>query len=193
MVAAFLSKKIRIGGRSMEKMVFVVRRATYEDIHQIQEISKEAFRLYAERAEITAFVSPLEETYEDLVREIENKLVFVALLDGVIAGSVRIELKPDNTAYLSRFAVREALQNQGIGKILMNAIDNAMEELGVTNLYLHTASRMLSLVRFYYGRGFYIESTTKDRGYIRALLCKEYKTEIIKDSLDNRYENIAIG
>jgi ribosomal protein S18 acetylase RimI-like enzyme len=177
----------------MEKMVLVVRRATCEEIAQIQEISKEAFRLYAERAGITAFVNPLEETYEDLKKEIENKLVFIALLDGVVVGSVRIELKPDNTAYLSRFAVSEAYQNKGIGKILMNAIDSSMKELGIENLYLHTASRMLSLVRFYYGRGFYIESTTKDRGYIRALLCKEYKNETIETSLSNEYENLAIG
>jgi len=31
------------------------------------------------------------------------------------------------------------------------------------------------LIRFYYGRGFYIESTTNDRGYIRALMVKEYQ------------------
>jgi len=176
----------------MENMVFVVRRATCEDVPQIKEISKEAFRIYAERAEITEFVSPLNESYEDLKKEIESKVMLVALVDGVIVGSVRVEVKPDKTAYLSRFAVKESLQNIGIGKILMNAVDIAMKEEGVTNLYLHTASRMLALVRFYYGRGFYIESTTKDRGYIRALLCKEYKKEAIEESIRVGYEDVAI-
>lgn len=176
----------------MEKMTFVVRRAVEEDIPQIKEVAKEAFRLYAEGAGISSIVGPLEETYEDLKKDVETKLVFVALLDDVIVGSVRVEIMPDRTAYLSRFGVREAYQNNGIGKILMNAVDNAMEDLGVTNLYLHTASKMLSLVRFYYGRGFYIESTTKDRGYIRALLCKEYKTEIAQETLNNCYENLAV-
>ena len=92
---------------------------------------------------------------------------------------MRIEIKPDNTAYLSRFGVSALHQNNGIGKILMNAVDNSMRELGITCLYLHTASRMFSLIRFYYGRGFYIESTTNDRGYIRALLCKEYEAESV--------------
>jgi hypothetical protein len=32
---------------------------------------------------------------------------------------------------------------------------------------------MTSSIRFYYGMGFYIHSTSTDRGYIRALLCKE--------------------
>jgi Acetyltransferases len=176
----------------MENMVFVVRRATCEDVPKIKEISKDAFRIYAERAEITEFVSPLNETYEDLEKEIENKLMLVGIVDGVLVGSVRVEVKPDKTAYLSRFAVRENFQNRGIGKILMNAVDIAMKEVGVTNLYLHTASRMLSLVRFYYGRGFYIESTTKDRGYIRALLCKEYNNETIEETISAGYENVAI-
>jgi ribosomal protein S18 acetylase RimI-like enzyme len=168
----------------MEKMVFVVKKADYEDIPQIQEVSKEAFRLYADGAGIAAIVGTLEETYEDLKSEIENKIVFVALSKGVVVGSVRVEVKPDKTAYLSRYGVKSDFQNNGIGKLLMNSVDNAMKELGVTNLYLHTASRMLSLVRFYYGRGFYIESTTKDRGYIRALLCKEFEIEINEEPLN---------
>jgi Acetyltransferases len=176
----------------MENMVFVVRRATCEDVPQIKEISKEAFRIYAERAEITEFVSPLNESNQDVEKEIENKVLLVGLVDGVLVGSVRVEVKPDKTAYLSRFAVREEFQNRGIGKILMNAVDIAMKEEGVTNLYLHTASRMLSLVRFYYGRGFYIESTTKDRGYIRALLCKEYKNKAIEETITAGYEHVAI-
>jgi ribosomal protein S18 acetylase RimI-like enzyme len=176
----------------MENMVFVVRRATCEDVYQIKEISREAFKIYAERAEITQFVTPLNESIEDLEKEIENKVMLVGLVDGVLVGSVRVEIKSDKTAYLSRFAVREHFQNRGIGKILMNAVDIAMKEEGVTNLYLHTASRMLSLVRFYYGRGFYIESTAKDRGYIRALLCKEYKNEAIEETISAGYDNIAI-
>jgi ribosomal protein S18 acetylase RimI-like enzyme len=176
----------------MDKMAFVVRKAVAEDIPQIIEISKEAFGVYAEGAGITAYVSPLEETYEDLKKEISNKLVLVALLDGAIVGSVRIEIYEDKTAYLSRFGVRSEVQNRGIGKLLMNAVDDAMNSLGVTNLYLHTASRMLSLVRFYYGRGFYIESTTKDRGYIRALLCKEYEISNRTNLVETGYENLAV-
>lgn len=158
----------------MEKMTFVVRMAREEDIPQIKEVAKEAFSLYTEGAGITAIVGTLEETCEGIKRDIETKLVFVALQGDKIIGSVRVEVKSDNTAYLSRFGVSGSYQNNGVGKILINAVDNAMKKLDVTHLYLHTASRMLSLVRFYYGRGFYIESTTKDRGYIRALLCKEY-------------------
>ncbi|OGO78660.1 MAG: GNAT family N-acetyltransferase [Clostridiales bacterium GWB2_37_7] len=176
----------------MEKVVFVVRKANEEDIPQIIEVSKEAFSMYAEGAGITAIVGSLKETYEDLKVELENKLIFVALSDDIIIGSVRVEVMADKTAYLSRFGVSAKYQCNGIGKLLMNAVDEFMEELGVERLYLHTASRMLSLVRFYYARGFYIESTTKNKGYIRALLCKEYEVKSKGISFNAGCENLAV-
>lgn len=176
----------------MEKMVFVVRRAVEADIPRIKEITREAFTMYKEGAGIAGSIAAMEETYEDIKKDIETKEVFVAVLDNVVAGSVRVEIMPDKTGYLSRLGVSIANQNNGVGKVLMNVVDKTMKELGITYLYLHTASRLLSLVRFYYGRGFYIESTTNDRGYIRALLCKEYDAVTQENSLDTIYENRAV-
>lgn len=176
----------------MKKRVLVVRRAVEGDIPKILDITREAFKMYAEGAGITGRIAALEENYEDVKRDMESKLVFVALLDGIVVGSVRVEILHDKTAYLSRFGVGAAYQSNGIGKELMDAVDNAMKEFGITNLYLHTASRMLSLVRFYYGKGFYIESTTRDHGYIRALLCKEYTAEKHENILDMIYEGFAV-
>jgi ribosomal protein S18 acetylase RimI-like enzyme len=175
----------------MEKVDFVVRKAFMSDIPQILDVSKEAFHMYAEGAGITAIIGSLSETCEYLQEEIKNKLVFVAIYEDVIVGSVRVEVSNDKTAYLSRFGVRGEYQSRGIGKLLMNAVDASMEKLGIERLYLHTASRMLSLVRFYYARGFYIESTNKGNGYIRALLCKEYEADNLGNSLVSQCENLA--
>lgn len=168
----------------MEITSFKVRKANTSDIEEIRMLARESFKMYTENAAITELIAPFEETYEELKNAIETTEVFVALYNEEVIGSVRIEIKPDGTAYLSRFGVSFSHQNNGIGKILMNAIDNLMIESGITSLYLHTASRIFSLIRFYYGRGFYIESTTNDRGYIRALLCKEYITEEKEESIE---------
>lgn len=173
----------------MEKMVFMVRKAVKEDAIQIQKVSKKAFSQYAENAGISHIVGSLEETCENIERDIQTKLVFVVSLNECIIGSVRVEVKEDRKAYLSRFGVVEDYQNNGIGKMLINIVDETMEKLGIEYLYLHTASRVLSLVRFYYGRGFYIESTSKDKGYIRALLCKEYQSQ---RSMENEVVNIKV-
>ena len=101
--------------------------------------------------------------------------MLIAIQDGAPVGSVRVEIDEENkTAYLSRFAVKVTSQNNGIGKSIMNLVDRIMRKRGVKSITLHTGSKITSLIRFYYGRGFYIDSIDKSRGYVRALLKKDY-------------------
>lgn len=153
--------------------LFQVRLATYEDIPFIINITREAFKKYQEMAG-TDHIAALEETYEDVKQDINTKIVLLALSDGEPVGSVRVEIFPDQTAYLSRFGVKMGSQNNGIGKSIMNLVDRIMIRKGVKRMSLHTGAKITSLIRFYYGRGFYIDSTDKSRGYVRALLVKEY-------------------
>lgn len=154
--------------------LFQVRLATEEDIPAIMSITTEAFEKYRELAGVET-TAALHETYEDVKRDLETKIVLIAFTDGVPVGSVRLEMLDEHTAYLSRFGVKLTSQNNGIGKSIMNIVDKIMIDKGVTHLKLHTGAKITSLVRFYYGRGFYIDSTDKSRGYVRALLVKEYE------------------
>ena len=154
--------------------LFEVRLATYDDIPSILDITHEAFVKYAELAGLN-HIAALDETYEDVKKDIDTKIVLIAFSDNVPVGSVRVEIFDDNTAYLSRFGVKVTSQNNGIGKSIMNLVDRIMIKKGVKEIALDTGSKITSLVRFYYGRGFYIDSTDKSRGYVRAHLVKEYK------------------
>lgn len=175
----------------MKNKNFVVRKALKRDIPDILRITKEVFQIYKESAGIEHEIPALLDTYEYVEHEIENKLFLVATIDDIVVGSVRVEVHKDGTAYLSRFGVDASQQKNGVGAILIDAVDEAMKKLGIEKLYLHTASKVLLLIRFYYGRGFYIDSTTKDKGYIRALLCKEY--EVIKEnSQEEIYSSCAV-
>ena len=100
--------------------------------------------------------------------------MFVAFINNVPVGSVRIKIRDDGTAYLSRFGVIQNNQNQGVGKGLMSVVDGVMKKRNVKRLELHTAAKYFDLVRFYYGRKFYVESISEERGYKRALMVKEY-------------------
>ena len=154
---------------------FEVKHATEEDIPAIHKITKDAFLKYCEMAELDYDIEALNETYDDILDDIENKSVFVVRIDDEPVGAVRVELLPNDEAYLSRFAVASHHRNNGIGKILMNVVDKFMRANSVKLLRLHTASRVAALIRFYYGRGFYIASVENSRGYPRAELIKEYK------------------
>ena len=128
---------------------------------------------YAQLAQIDT-TPALSETYEDVKNDIDNKIVLIAFSDGIPVGSVRVEIFDDKTAYLTRFGVKVTSQNNGIGKSIMNLVDKIMIKNGVKKISLHTGAKVTSLIRFYYGRGFYIDSTDKSKGYIRALLIKDY-------------------
>lgn len=154
---------------------FIIRRAAVNDAEAIREITLEAFRKYMEDTGLTGTMDALEESLDDIRMDIESKEVFVAFIDNVPVGTIRVQILPDNTAYISRFGVSLHYHNIGIGKSLINLVDKHLKSRGVKKVSLHTASKYRDLIRFYYGRGFYIDSTTKDRGYIRALLTKEYE------------------
>ena len=85
-------------------------------------------------------IEALNETYEDVKHDIETKQVFVTFIDDEPVGAVRIELQPNNEAYLSRFAVASNHRNNGIGKILMNVVDKVMRQHNIKTLRLHTGS-----------------------------------------------------
>ena len=155
--------------------LFQVRVADYEDIPDIMSITREAFEKYRELAGVE-HTPALDETYRDIENDLKTKIVLIAFSNGDPVGSVRLAIdKEDKTAYLSRFGVKVTSQNNGIGKSIMNIVDKIMIDQGVKRLSLHTASKITSLVRFYYGRGFYIDSTDKSKGYVRALLVKDYE------------------
>lgn len=153
--------------------LFEVRLADVGDVGDILDITKQAFEKYREMTGASR-LDALEETADDVRFDIENKLVLVAVSDGEPVGCVRVEVNGDNTALLTRFAVKVTNQNNGIGKSMMNHVDRLMAKNGVKRLYLYTASKATPLIRFYYGRGFYVESTDTERGYVRARLVKEY-------------------
>jgi ribosomal protein S18 acetylase RimI-like enzyme len=153
---------------------FIIRKATIEDAPAIELIIQEAFKKYMRDTGLSGTMDALSESLETIESDIMEKEVYIALIDDKPVGTIRIKMLPDNTAYISRFGVMLDYHNIGIGKSLMNLADKILISHGVKSVSLHTASKYRDLVRFYYGRGFYVESTSMDRGYIRALLVKEY-------------------
>lgn len=153
---------------------FIIRKATIEDASAILTIMQESFKKYMQDTGLSGTMEALSESLEEIEADILQNVVYIAIIDDNPVGSIRIKFFPDNTAYISRFGVMLNYHNIGIGKSLINLVDKVLISKGVKKVSLHTASKYRDLIRFYYGRGFYIESTSTERGYIRALLVKEY-------------------
>lgn len=151
-----------------------VKRAIAEDAEEIFKVTKDAFQKYAEATGIGNKVEALFETIDDIKKDIEEKYVLVVKVDHEIAGTIRLEIFDDDTAYLSRLAVAEQHRNTGVAKILMRVVDKIVLEKNIKLLYFDTCSKLTPLVKFYYGLGFYVSSVDYSRGYPRAKMVKEY-------------------
>jgi len=158
-------------------MSVFVRKAVAEDAQTILDITREAFTKYAKDLGQPEKVCALKENIKTVEEDIKYKTVFIGFEDDVPVGSIRYECVEGNLAYLSRFGVKLEAQKCGIGRELMDAVVTDCRKRGISAIALHTCTKMFDLVRFYYGRGFYIHSTTHDRGYVRGLFLKELTNE----------------
>lgn len=154
---------------------FEVRRAKREDAQAIWEITCDAFSKYCEMVGISD-IEALHESVEDVERDILTKTVLVAYIDNCVVGSLRLSFDDNSkTAYLSRFGVSRQYRNNGIGKSLVNMADITAMRRGMRYMRLHTASKVSEIMRFYYSRGFYVDSLSAAGEYIRVGMVKEYK------------------
>lgn len=152
---------------------FTIRKATVDDAEAIQHITRESFTKYVKDSGLTNTIDALSESLDQILKDIEEKDVYIFLIGSKPVGSIRVEILQDNSGYISRFGVLPKYHKHGIGKSLIGYVEGVLKAKGIKKAMLHTASKHYELICFYYSRGFYIDSTTKDRGYVRALMIKE--------------------
>ena len=154
-------------------MNFIIRKAQLSDAAKINYVMKLAFKNYEKSACYNAAKGALTEEVSKTLEDIQNKFFLVAESDGEILGSVRVEF--DNTnAYLSRFSVLPEYHKYGVGKALLNEVDNKMLKENIHAIILHTSFDVKHLINFYKNNGFNVESISEDTGYKRARLRKIY-------------------
>lgn len=140
---------------------------------EINQLTLAAFKQYKDQLNDDVSVKALKETIEDVENDIKNHTVLVAMTHGNIIGSIRIEQLTEDLAYIYRFAVAPELNGTGVGSALLSYAIEECEEMKVKAISLHTNTKYFKLARYYYGKDFFVHSTTFDRGYIRALFIKE--------------------
>ncbi len=155
----------------MYKSIFI-RRADEQDVADILSITREAFEKYAFDLGKPDMVFALKDDEAAVLADLQTKNVYIALLDNEPVGTIRFE-KRAGVGFISRFGVRLKAQSCGVGGALIHAVLHECQRMRLPAVTLHTSARMASLIRFYYGQGFYIRSTATDRGYVRALLVRE--------------------
>lgn len=154
------------------------RTATTDDAREILTLTHTAFMRYAQA--IGQSVRGTTETLDDVIYDIENKTVLLAISEGTIVGAIRCE-QLDHIVYASRFCSLPNTKEENVGYRLM---DRVKEEFPVDAICLHTCTRLTKLVMFYYRCGYYVHSVSHQRGYPRGLfVCRLTDAELDYDRL----------
>lgn len=166
----------------MENINIQIRPAKTSDIPAISNLLQVAFADYYNILGVK--IKTANETSEDIQKEIDEKQVYVATANMLIpVGTIRFN-KIGNLCYISRFGVLPKWQSTGTGGLLLKQAESYCKENNLSAMALHTATKLAKQVRYYYKQGFFIHSTTSDKGYVRGLLIKEFKSDYSTDSLD---------
>lgn len=153
-------------------------RANSEHIENILDITKKAFAIYKRYLSADIKLKALEETFSDVLYDIENNHVFVGILDGKTAGCIRLKKLSDDITYIYRFSVDPEIHKAGLGTELCEYAVKFSETLNAKAVTLHSNSKNSELTKFYYNKGFYIHSVDLSRGYSRALFVRELNSNL---------------
>ncbi len=145
----------------------IIAQAVKEDLPIILDIQRKSFMEVARFFNLKS-LPPIEQTLESLTDEFVNSKILKASIANTIIGSVRAYKKND-TYHIGKLVVLPEYQNKGIGKALMNEVENQYK--GIVKRYeLFTGVR-----------------DPRNRYLYNQLGYKSFKTEKLNDEISFVY------
>ena len=128
----------------------MIEPANKDDLGEILALQKLAYQSEAELYDDFS-IPPLTQTIEGIEGDFRNHLFLKATISTRIVGSVRAFMN-HGTCYVGRLSVNPDLQNQGIGKKLLNAIERHFS--GAKRFELFTGHRSERNIHLYEENGY---------------------------------------
>jgi ech hydrogenase subunit C len=141
-------KKLKSMADGLEQLS--IKRADNLDAEAILVLQKLAYQSEAELYNDFK-IAPLMQTLEEMKQDIAEKIVFKAVMNNQIVGSVRAYAE-DGSCYIGRLIVNPLYQNLGIGKRLMHGIEAQFPE--IKRFELFTGHKSKRNIFFYQKSGY---------------------------------------
>ena len=134
------------------------RKATIQDSSQIADLVNSAYRGDSSKKGWTTEADLLggQRTDAQKIQEmIESPTAQIELaIDSTILGCVYLNTEKDQTLYLGMLTVNPELQTKGLGKLLLNRVEEIAQEKNCTTIRMTVISVRKELISFYERRGF---------------------------------------
>jgi GNAT superfamily N-acetyltransferase len=134
------------------KPIIQLREAVGDDAHSIASVLHESFVEYKSQYTDEAFAATCP-TKEQIIGRLSEGPAWVALIDGVLVGTVAAVDKGD-ALYIRGMAVLPAARGQAIGELLLKQIESFAVAQGYKHLALSTTPFLARAIRLYEQFGF---------------------------------------
>lgn len=145
----------------------IIRPALAEDGNRIRDVAQLAYSKYIQR--IGQAPAPMVADFESQIKE---QWVKVACCNSVIAGFV-VFYPRDDHMHLENVAVRPQFAGKGIGKQLINHVENVALQQGRVAVELYTNEAMTENLAFYPRMGYVEIARKRQNGFNRVFFRKE--------------------
>ena len=137
-------------------MNFTIKTASPENYPAIYGLQKLA---YITEAEIynDYTIPPLVQTFDEMTAECAEKITLIALVGGILAGSLRARLDEKGTCHIGRGMTHPDYRGRGIASELMRQIER--ESPGATRFELYAGELSADNIRLYEHLGYRAYST----------------------------------
>jgi len=143
-------------------------KATIDDSEDILRLQKLAYQSEAKIYNDYS-IPPLIETIENIIKDFSHKIFLKVIIDDKIIASVRA-YQEDNTCYIGKLIVHPKHQDQGIGNILLQAIESFFPNVKKYELFTG-------------------EKSEKNLYIYQKLGYKVFKTEPLSEKINLKYLN----
>lgn len=149
-------------------MHIIIRKATIDDLEDIQRLNNELFKYEYKKFDPLLVVGwPFTESGEKYFRDIiENEVAFVAVDNDATVGYLAGTMDVKNSCYmgtmaeLDNFYVDERYRGNGIGGKMVDEFKKYCSEKGVDTIKVTASALNLGAVAFYKKNGFNESETT---------------------------------
>jgi len=140
-----------------------------DDAWDILAVQRRAFAPQGELYDDPA-LPPLVETEETIRKNFESYTILKAVREGKIVGAVRGKMKGRNCR-IGRLSVEPALQDHGIGKLLMEEIESRFPKARAFELF--TGHKSEKTIALYKKLGYEIVRTKRESGTLTLVFMKK--------------------
>jgi ech hydrogenase subunit C len=130
-------KKLRSMAKGLEELT--ITQADPSDASEILQLQHLAFKSEAEIYNDFS-LSPLRQTKDEILEDFKKRTFFKAVMNNKIVGIARSRMEK-NICYIGRMAVHPVYQNIGIGKKLLQAVENHFSSADFYQVYTSNQSK----------------------------------------------------